>query len=140
MALVQVLAHAILTAMHTGSGTATIGSVTVTGPNRIRLLTATNSTSTAAGTELTTGGSYTAGNNGGISMGTNWAAASGGSQATNAVISQANMPATTITSIELWDSTATNVRQEFGNLTASKTTGAGDTLSFASGAITSALA
>jgi hypothetical protein len=55
-------------------------------------------------------------------------------------VAQTNMPVATVTSIELWDSNATNKRLEFGNLTASKTTASGDTLSFASGAITSALA
>ena len=129
-------ADSVLTAMHPTSGTSTLGSITVTFPIRIRLMTAAGS-ATAAGTELTSGGSYVAGT--GITTGANWAAASGGSQATNAVLSQTNMPAATIPAIELWDSNGTPKRIEFGNLTASKTTASGDTLSFASGAITSAI-
>lgn len=144
MALHQATAHAILTAMHATSGTATLGTITVTAPNKIRLMTA-QGTATATGTELTTGGSYISQAatpaTGGISIGTNWAAASAGSQATNAVISQANMPAATIVGIEIWDSHATvPVRLEYTTSFTSKTTLAGDTLSFASGAITSALA
>lgn len=139
MALDQTRANEILTWMHLGTATTAL-----TTPIRILLCTAVG-TATTAGTELTTGGSYThstaGGSTGGVSTGGNWAAASAGSQATNAVISQTNMPAATITSIEIVDSTAgTFKRIEFGNLAASKTTSAGDTLSFASGAITSALA
>jgi hypothetical protein len=74
-------------------------------------------------------------------MGTNWAAAAAGSQATNAVISQTNMPVATIVGIEIWDSHATvPVRIEYTTAFTSKTTASGDTLSFASAAITSALA
>jgi hypothetical protein len=47
------------------------------------------------------------------------------------------MPAATTAGIEIWNGTP--ARQEFGALTAAKTTAAGDTLSFAAGAITSAL-
>lgn len=128
-------ADAIVTALHPTSGTTTLGSLTVTATIKIRLMTA-NGSATAAGTELTTGGSYVAGT--GINTGTNWAAVSAGSQATNAVLSQTNMPAATIVGIELWDSNGTPKRTEFGSIT-SKTTVSGDTLSFASGAITSAL-
>lgn len=127
----------IVSALHPTSGTKTIGALTITYPLAIRLMTAAGS-ATAAGTELSSGGSYVAAT--GISMGANWAVVSGGSQATNAALSQTNMPAATITAIELWDSSGTKRRTEFGNLTASKTTSAGDTLSFASGAITSAIA
>ena len=130
------LANKILNALHPTSGTTTLGAQTITFPIKIRLMTA-NGTATANGTELTSGGSYVAAT--GISTGANWAAASSGSQATNAVLSQTNMPAATIVGIELWDSNGTPIRTEWGSMT-SKTTSAGDTLSFASGAITSALA
>jgi hypothetical protein len=130
----------ILTALHPTSATTTIGTLTVTSPIRIALLSAAGS-QTAAGTQIS-GGSYVAigSGAGGLSIGANWAAAASASQAINATVSQTNMPVATVTSIELWDSNATNKRLEFGNLTASKTTASGDTLSFASGAITSALA
>lgn len=144
MALHQATAHAILTAMHPTSGSATLGSLTITSPNKIRLMTA-QGTATATGTELATGGSYVAQSttpaSGGISIGANWAAASAGSQATNAVVSQTNMPAATIVGIEIWDGHATTpVRIEYTTSFTSKTTASGDTLSFASGAISSALA
>ena len=128
----------ILSALHPTTGTKTIGSKTVTAPIKVRLITTLGS-GTAAGTELTSGGSYTAGT--GISIGSNWAAASAGSQSTNATVSQTNMPAATIVGIELWDSSATPQRLEYsasGGMT-SKTTQSGDTLSFTSGAITSAI-
>jgi hypothetical protein len=133
------LADAILTAMHPTSATTTLGSITLTNPTRLALI-ATVGSVTAAGTQIS-GGSYTAvgSGTGGISIATNWAAASGASQATNAIISQANMPGTTTNGVEIWDSTNPNKRIELGNITA-KTTVAGDTLSFASAAITSALA
>jgi hypothetical protein len=135
----NLICDVILTALHPTSGTTTLGSLTITFPIRIALLSAAGS-QTAAGTQIS-GGSYVAvaSGAGGISIGANWGAAASASQAINATVSQTNMPAVTTTSIELWDSNATNKRLEFGNLTASKTTTAGDTLSFASAAITSAI-
>lgn len=47
-----------------------------------------------------------------------------------------NMPAVTVTSIELKDSAGTPVRLQYGNLNSSKTTNSGDTVSVAVGAIT----
>ena len=136
MSLDQTRANEVLTWMHAGAAPTAL-----TSPNRIKLLTAIG-TATTNGTELAAGGSYVqvSGAAGGISLSGAWAAASAGSQATNAAVSQTNMPAATITSIEIWDSAATNKRVEFGALSSSKTTASGDTLSFASGAITSALA
>lgn len=130
MALDQTRANEILGWMHAG------GALTaLTSPTRIRLMTV-NGSATAAGTELASGGGYTAGTG---APSVTWAAASAGSQATNAAVTVTNMPATTITGIEIWSSDGTPKRVEFGPLTASKTTASGDTLSFASGAITSAL-
>jgi hypothetical protein len=48
------------------------------------------------------------------------------------------MPAATIVAVEVWDSAGTPVRLWQGSMT-SKTTNSGDTLSFASGAITFSL-
>lgn len=129
------LLDAMVTALHPTTGTTTVGALTITAPIKVRFMTA-NGTATAAGTELTSGGSYVAGT--GVSIGSNWAATSSGSQSTNAIVSQTNMPAATIVGIELWDSNGTPKRTEYGSIT-SKTTVAGDTLSFASGAITSAI-
>jgi hypothetical protein len=145
MALHQTTANAILSGvLHLTTGTVTVGGVTITAPNKIRLMTVQGS-ATATGTELGTGGSYVSQAatpaTGGISIGTNWAAASAGSQATNAIVQQTNMPVATIVGIEIWDSnTTTPVRLEYTTSFTSKSTAAGDTLSFASGAITSALA
>jgi len=139
MALDQTRANEILTWMHLQTAPGTL-----TAPVRLRLLT-TIGNATTNGTEISAGGGYVqttaGGSTGGVSTGGNWAAASAGSQATNAVISQTNMPVATVAAVDIVDSTAgTFKRIEYGALTTSKTTAAGDTLSFASGAITSALA
>lgn len=101
-----------------------------TTPLKVRLMTA-NGSDSAAGTELATGGGYTAG-------GANivFTAASGGASENNAAISWTNMPAATITGIEIWDSAGTPVRLWWGALSGgSKTVAAGDTFTFAAGAI-----
>ena len=90
----------------------------------------------ANGTAVAAGGGYAAT---GVALG--WGAAASQSQATNAVAQVTNYPrAETVTAVEVWSTDATPLRVELGNLTASKTMAAGDTLSFAAGAITSALA
>ena len=62
-------------------------------------------------------------------------------ETTNAVAQVTNYPrAETVTSVDIWEAGGSFRRIEWGNLTASKTMASGDTLSFASGAITSALA
>jgi hypothetical protein len=104
-------------------------------PIKQRLMTA-NGSATANGTELTTGGGYTAA----VGQTCTWGSAtSPGTSANTAAVTYTNMPAATIVGIEEWDSTGTPVRQELGSHT-SKTTVAGDTLSYAIGAVTSALA
>ena len=129
MTLDATQANSMLTYMHGGGAPRT-----VTG-SAIRLMTA-NGTASANGTEVATGGGYTAGT--GITL--SWAAAASQSQATNAVAQVTNYPrAETVVGIEVWSTTGP-VRVELGALTSSKTMAAGDTLSFASGAITSALA
>ena len=131
MALDQARANEILTGMHGGSFTA------YTAPIHVRIVTA-NGTATANGTEVATGGGYTSGTG---APSVTFAAAAAGSQATNAAVNITNYPrAETVVGIELWDSTGTPKRIEWGALAASKTMASGDTLSFASGAITSALA
>jgi len=104
------------------------------GANHIRLMTA-NGSGTANGTELGTGGSYTAVT--GITPAAFSAASTttGGTSNTG-VLSQTNMPAGTIVGIEIWDSAGTPIRHWYGALTASKTTALGDTLSFAAAAVT----
>lgn len=90
-----------------------------------------NGTATAAGTEVT-GGSY-------ARQTVAFTAASAGATANTALISFTNMPAATVTGVEVFDSAGSPRRVWFGALTASKTTASGDTLSFAVSAITVAL-
>jgi hypothetical protein len=100
---------------------------TATGTN-LRLM-ATTGSATANGTEVT-GGSYAAGG-----QVITWAAAATQSKASNAIVSFTGMPATTTNGVEVWDKGGTPARKHWGSISA-KTTNAGDTLSFASGAVT----
>jgi hypothetical protein len=96
---------------------------------------------TTEGTQVATGGGYTGGNTATSGIALSWGAAAAGTQATNAVAQITNYPrAETVAAVEVWDSGATPKRCEYGALTSSRTMAAGDTLSFAAGAITSALA
>jgi len=105
-------------------------------PLKARLDTAIG-TATTAGTELATGGSYVAGT--GLSPAT-MAAAAAESAASSVALTQTNMPAATITAIELWDSAVTTpLRKWFGALTANKTTNAGDTFTIAISSLTASL-
>jgi hypothetical protein len=100
-----------------------------------RLMTA-NGSNTSNGTELATSGGYTAGTG---APQVTFAAATGGSKASNVAVTVTNMPATTINGIELWSSDSTPVRLWWGPLTAAKTTNAGDTFTIASGSLTLAM-
>lgn len=102
----------------------------VTGAMKLALATATG-TATAAGTEVT-GGSY-------ARQTIVFSAPSAGATSNNATISFTSMPAVTVTGIDIFDSAGTPIRRAFAALTASKTTASGDTLSFASTAITASL-
>lgn len=113
------------------NGTTTL--VATTTPVRLRQMTAQGS-ATANGTELATSGGYTAGA-GAPSLTFAAASTTTGTAASNSAVTITNMPATTIVAVELWDSNATPKRQLQGSIT-SKTTNAGDTLSYASGAVT----
>lgn len=104
-------------------------------PVHVRLMTA-NGTATTAGTELATGGGYTASNTGSPSV-TFGSATSPSTSANSGSVSITNMPAATIVGVEITDNGG--ARQELGSLASSKTTASGDTLSFAVAAITSAL-
>lgn len=133
MALDQTRANEILTWMHGGAATTILSGGTKLAINTVV------GTASAAGTEVATGGGYTAGTGGRVTLA--WAAAAAGSQATNAIASITNYPRVeTVTSIDIFEAGGAFRRIEWGTLTASKTMAAGDTLSFASGAITSALA
>lgn len=110
-------------------GTATF--TAPTGPMKLALETATGSNS-AAGTEVT-GGSY-------ARQTITFGAASAGAASNSGSISFTGMPAATVTGVEVYDSAGTPRRCWVGALTASKTVGAGDTLSFATSAISISLA
>lgn len=115
---------------------ASLGKTTYTAPTGalvVALVTATGS-STAAGTEVT-GGSYARQT---YTPGSASAATPSVIANTN-LISFTGMPACTVTGVDIFDSAGTPRRCYFGNLTASKTVGAGDVLSFAIGALTISL-
>ena len=105
-------------------------SYSVTTPIKLALMTA-NGSDSAAGTEVT-GGSY-------ARQTIAFDAASSGSIDNNAAISFTGMPACTVVGIEIYDSAGSAKRLAYGPLTASRTVTAGDTVQFASGAITLSL-
>ena len=133
MALDQAFAKAIQDHIH--GGTALTQPTT---PFRLRLMTA-NGSASANGTELATSGGYTSG------VGAPTIAFSAATTATpsvsanSGIVSVTNMPVATIVGVEIWNSNGTPGRQEWGALTANKTTASGDTLSFAASAVTSSL-
>ncbi len=106
-----------------------------TAPIHVRYITAIGSAATA-GTELGTAQGYTSGTG---APTVTFAASASASAASNAAVTTTNMPAATITGIELWDSAGTPLRKWFGNTTAPKTTNSGDTYQIASGSLTVAL-
>lgn len=92
--------------------------------------------STSNGTELATSGGYTAGGNN-ITMGAAAAYTSGHRVASNTTtVTITNMPATTISDVELWDRGGSPARKWWGDLAAAVTTNSGDTLTYATGSVT----
>lgn len=104
---------------------------TVTTPVKLALVTA-NGDDATAGTQVS-GGSY-------ARQTIAFDAAASGQIENNAAISFTGMPAVTVVGIELYDSAGTPKRLAYGALTASRAVTAGDTVQFASGAITLSLA
>lgn len=125
----------------TAAPTVTTGAST----RKMKLITtAAGSVSCSAANTEVTGGSYTAGGQvvafSAATTGSGVVGSQTASQASNsATVNYTGMPATTVTAIELWDTSGTPVRIEVGLLSSSKTTAAGDTLSFSAAAITSSL-
>lgn len=112
---------------------ASFGTATYTAPTtpmKMALATSASSAS-AAGTEVT-GGSYARQT---IAM----TAASSGSTPNTSTITFASMPACTVTYVDIYDSNGTPRRCWWGALTASKTLGSGDSLSFPASNVTAAL-
>lgn len=96
-------------------------------------LATTAPTASAAGTEVT-GGSYARQD---VTFGT---AASAASIANTAVVTYAGMPTASVSHVDVYDSAGSPVRKWFGAITGgAKSVTAGDTLSFAIGAITLSL-
>jgi hypothetical protein len=93
------------------------------GPVVCRLM-VVNGSATALGTELATGGGYTAGTG---APTITFASASNQATSNNTAVVVTNMPACTIVGVELWDSSGTPRRLEYCPLAASKTCNAGDT-------------
>lgn len=108
---------------------------TFTGPAKLRLCTGTVPTATVNGTELAASGGYSAG---GLSLTAVLGTVASGSVTNTSALNFTNMPAATITAVEVWDSAGTPKRLWYGSIT-SKTTNSGDTLSFATSSITIAL-
>lgn len=123
--LVQAEANRLLDASF---GVATMTAPTT--PMKCALVTATG-TATAAGTEVA-GGSYARQS---LIMG----AASVGSSSNTTACTYTAMPAATVTGVDIYDSAGSPRRCWFGALSSSKTTGAGDTLTVAIGALTAGL-
>ena len=104
---------------------------TITGPLKCRLMTA-NGSGSSAGTELGTGGGYTAAGSG---IGTvTWNAAASNAKTNSGALTLANMPAGSLTGLELWDSAGTPIRVWFGALTGQPiAVAAGNTFTIAAG-------
>ena len=103
---------------------------TVTTPIKLALVTA-NGDDATAGTQVS-GGSY-------ARQTITFDAAASGQIANNAAISFTGMPAVTVVGIELYDNADTPKRLAYGALTVSRAVTAGDTVQFASSAITLSL-
>ena len=101
--------------------------VTVAAP-KLRLATATGS-DTAAGTEVTNSGGSTY-----AAQDCPFSAASGRSIQNSGTVSFTNMPAATVSHVDIYDQ-ANTTRKAYGALTTARTTALGDTLSFAPGSI-----
>jgi hypothetical protein len=93
----------------------------------------TTATSDAGGGTEVTGGSY-------ARQATTFAAASGGACTNSGAVSFTGMPAATVTHAAIMDASTAGNMLFHGALTASKTVGAGDTLTFAIGDISATLA
>lgn len=130
----QTLANSLLDALCPNTGAGSFP--TVTGPIKMRLMTA-NGSDTAAGTEQGTSAGYTAG---GLGIST-WSAAASGAKASSAAVSWTNMPSMTTTGMEEWTSDVTPKRTFWGPWSGGNiAVGAGNTFTVASASLTNSLA
>lgn len=134
--------EAVLAAFHINSSTATVGTITITGPINIRAMATTPTSDNNAGTEISTGGSYTAGGTGlgAPTFGTVAVVSNIASITTiTSALTKTGMPATTINGLAEYDSSATKLPGWWGAVTP-LTTNSGDTVSIAIGALVDTLA
>jgi hypothetical protein len=103
---------------------------TVTTPIKLALMTA-NGSDSAPGTEVT-GGSY-------ARQTITFGAASSGSITNGSAVTFTGMPACTVVGIEIWDNAGSPKRLAYGPLTVSRTVSAGDSVEFATSAVTLSL-
>jgi hypothetical protein len=99
-----------------------------TGPMMVRLISGAGGSDSAAGTEVANAGGSTY-----AAQSVVFGAAASGAISNTGAVTFTNMPAITVTGLELWDSFGTPVRLAYGALTASKTTNLGDTFTIAIG-------
>ena len=97
-----------------------------TTPLKVRLYTTTG-TASAAGTEVS-GGSY-------AQQSVTFGSSSAGSASNSGAVTFSNMPACTVTGVEVYDSAGTPLRLWWGPLAANKVMNAGDTFQFDVGAL-----
>ena len=107
--------------------------VSYTSPTTVYLALFTTATTDAGGGTEVTGGSY-------ARQAITFGAASGGTCLNSVAVSFTTMPATTVTHAAIMDASTSGNMLMHGALTASKTTGAGDTLTFAIGDLSATLA
>lgn len=133
MALDQAFAKSLQDFIHGAAPAPTLAA-----GRKVKLVTQTTPSASAANTEIATGGGYPAG---GVAATFSAATAALPSVSASVAFSITNMPAVpTIGGVEITDNAGTPVRLEVGGLTGgAKSTNAGDTLSFATSAIASAL-
>lgn len=93
---------------------------------------------TTAGTDTTPGTLVTGGSYAHQAMAMSAAVAVSRNITNSGTVAFTGMPVATVTHVEIYDAVAGTVRKAYGPLTASKTTAAGDTLSFAPGSVTCA--
>jgi hypothetical protein len=138
MAVAQ--AEAIVAAFHINSSTATVGTITITGPINVRAMATAPTSDNNAGTEITTGGSYTSGGTGlgALSFGSVAVVSNIASITTNSALNKTGMPVCTIVALAEYDSSATKLATWWGSVT-SLTTNSGDTVSIGSGGLVDTL-
>jgi hypothetical protein len=112
---------------------ATLRAITYTSPTTVYLALFTTATTDAGGGTEATGGSY-------ARQAVTFAAPSNGATENTGAVNFTNMPAITVTNCAIYDASTAGNMMFHGALGSSRTTQAGDTLSFAAGALDVTLA